>query len=65
MVTSDSSGCIVDFEIQEGKGVIRSYIVNLGKKWRDDPPRHRSWHLTVKVTEPNSSMASSMSGFLL
>jgi hypothetical protein len=38
MVTSDSSGRIVDFEIQEGKGDLRSYIVNLGKKWRDDIP---------------------------
>ena len=38
MVTSDSSGRIVDFEIQEGKGDLRSYIVNLGKKWRDDLP---------------------------
>ena len=38
MVTSDSSGRIVDFEIQEGKGDLRSYIVNLAQKWRDDLP---------------------------
>jgi len=36
LVTSDSSGRIVDFEIQEGKGDLRSYIVNLGKKWKED-----------------------------
>jgi hypothetical protein len=36
LVTSDSSGRIVDFEIQEGKGDLRSYIVLLRKKWQDD-----------------------------
>lgn len=36
LVTSDSSGRIVDFEIQEGKGDLRSYIVNLSKKWKDE-----------------------------
>jgi len=36
LVTSDSSGRIVDFEIQEGKGDLRAYIVHLGKKWRDE-----------------------------
>lgn len=36
LVTSDSSGRIVDFEIQEGKGDLRGYIVHLAKKWRDD-----------------------------
>lgn len=35
LVTSDNSGRIVDFEIQEGKGDLRSYIVNLSKRWRD------------------------------
>ena len=35
LVTSDNSGRIVDFEIQEGKGDLRSYIVNLSKKWQD------------------------------
>jgi hypothetical protein len=34
LVTSDSSGRIVDFEIQEGKGDLRSYIVYLGQKWQ-------------------------------
>lgn len=36
LVTSDSSGRIVDFDIQEGKGDLRGYIVTLGKKWRKD-----------------------------
>jgi len=36
LVTSDSSGRIVDFEIQEGKGDLRSYIVSLSKKWQDE-----------------------------
>jgi hypothetical protein len=36
LVTSDSSGRIVDFEIQEGKGDLRNYIVSLSKKWQDE-----------------------------
>jgi len=36
LVTSDSSGRIVDFEIQEGKGDLRGYIVSLSKKWRNE-----------------------------
>lgn len=36
LVTSDSSGRIVDFEIQEGKGNLRAYIVQLAQKWQDD-----------------------------
>jgi hypothetical protein len=36
LVTCDSSGRIVDFEIQEGKGDLRSYIVSLSKKWRNE-----------------------------
>jgi hypothetical protein len=36
LVTSDSRGRIVDFEIQEGKGDLRSYIVNLNKRWQDE-----------------------------
>ena len=36
LVTSDSGGRIVDFEIQEGKGNLRGYIVSLGKKWQDE-----------------------------
>ena len=36
LVTSDSSGRIVDFEIQEGKGDLRSYIVRLAQKWQND-----------------------------
>ncbi len=30
-----TSGGVVDFEIQEGKGNMRSYLVTLGKKWKD------------------------------
>ncbi len=38
LVTSDSSGRIVDFDIQEGKGDLRGYIVQLAKKWQKDLP---------------------------
>jgi len=38
MVTCDASGRIVDFEIQEGKGDLRSYVVDLGRKWDKDVP---------------------------
>lgn len=40
-VTCDISGRVVDFEIQEGKGDMRSYLVTLGQKWKymiDDGP---------------------------
>ena len=36
LVTSDASGRIVDFEIQEGKGDLRGYIARLGQKWKND-----------------------------
>ena len=36
LVTTDSSGRVVDFEIQEGKGDLRSYIVKLGRKWENE-----------------------------
>lgn len=35
MVMTDGSGRIVDFEIQEGKGDIRDYILQTKKKWED------------------------------
>lgn len=38
MVACDSSGRIVDFEIQEGKGDLRAHIVASGKKWGDVVP---------------------------
>jgi len=38
IVTTDISGRIVDFEIQEGKGDLRNYIMNLAKKWEDEIP---------------------------
>jgi len=34
IVACDSSGRVVDFEIQEGKGDIRNYLINLGIKWK-------------------------------
>jgi len=34
IVACDSSGKVVDFEIQEGKGDIRNYLINLGLKWK-------------------------------
>jgi hypothetical protein len=39
MVTCDSSGRVVNFEIQEGKGDLRAHIVALGKKWAGEVPR--------------------------
>ena len=33
IVTCDDSGRIVDFDIQEGKGNLRNYIVTLKKRW--------------------------------
>jgi len=35
-VTCDISGRVVDFEIQEGKGDMRAYLVALGDKWGDE-----------------------------
>jgi len=34
MVTCDSRGRIIDFEIQEGKGDMKAYIISLWGKWR-------------------------------
>ncbi len=38
MVTCDADGRIVDFDIQEGKGDLRSYVVDLAQKWDKDVP---------------------------
>ena len=38
MVTCDGNGKVVDFEIQEGKGDLRNYLIELGKKWKKDIP---------------------------
>jgi hypothetical protein len=38
MVTCDSRGRIIDFEIQEGKGDMKAYIISLWEKWRRDLP---------------------------
>ena len=38
MVTCDQHGRIVGFEIHEGKGNLKQYILNLGKRWNDDLP---------------------------
>jgi hypothetical protein len=38
LVTCDSSGRVVDFEIQEGKGDLRGHIVKLWHKWAKDLP---------------------------
>jgi transposase-like protein len=34
IVACDASGRVVDFEIQEGKGDIRHYLIGLGLKWK-------------------------------
>ena len=36
IVACDSSGRVVDFEIQEGKGDIRNYLIDLGLKWKTE-----------------------------
>lgn len=38
LVTCDSNGRVVDFEIQEGKGDLRGHIVKLWHKWAKDLP---------------------------
>jgi hypothetical protein len=38
MVTCDQHGRIVSFEIHEGKGNLKQYILNLGEKYNDDLP---------------------------
>jgi hypothetical protein len=38
MVTCDADGRIVDFDIQEGKGDLRGYVVELAQKWDKDIP---------------------------
>ncbi len=35
MVTTDHTGRIYDFDIQEGKGDIKQYIIGLDRKWRN------------------------------
>jgi len=36
MVTCDMSGRIVDFQIQEGKGDLKTYIIDLKKEWKQE-----------------------------
>ncbi len=36
IVVCDAGGKVVDFEIHEGKGDIRAYLVELGKKWKSE-----------------------------
>jgi len=36
IVACDSSGRVVDFEIQEGKGDIREHLISLGIKWKKE-----------------------------
>ncbi len=36
LVTCDQSGRIVDFQIQEGKGDLKAYIVELKKNWEEE-----------------------------
>jgi len=36
MVVCDLQGNVVDFEIQEGKGDLRSFVVNLDDRWESD-----------------------------
>jgi hypothetical protein len=35
-VTCDNSGRVVDFQIQEGKGDMRAYLLALGNKWSEE-----------------------------
>ena len=39
MVTTDQTGRIVDFEIQEGKGDIRQRLFDLSHKWKQEVPQ--------------------------
>jgi hypothetical protein len=39
MVTSDATGRIIDFDIQEGTGNLRDHISVFSDKWKDDIPK--------------------------
>jgi hypothetical protein len=36
MVVSDLQGTVVDFEIQEGKGDLKSFVANLDDRWKEE-----------------------------
>lgn len=36
IVACDADGKVVDFKIHEGKGDIRAYLIELGKKWKEE-----------------------------
>jgi hypothetical protein len=60
MVTCDQHGRIVGFEIHEGKGNLKQYILNLGKTWNDDLP-----YSAVMVFDREGSANSNYSKLVL
>jgi hypothetical protein len=60
MVTCDPHGRIVGFEIHEGKGNLKQYILNLGKTWNDDLP-----YSAVMVFDREGSANSNYSKLVL
>ena len=60
MVTCDQDGRIVGFEIHEGKGNLKQYILNLGKRWNDDLP-----YCAVMVFDREGSANSNYSKLVL
>ena len=60
MVTCDQHGRIVGFEIHEGKGNLKQYILNLGKRWNDDLP-----YSAVMVFDREGSANSNYSKLVL
>jgi transposase len=59
MVVSDLQGNVVDFEIQEGKGDLRSFVLNLDERWEDEIEKK-----PVKVFDREGDGAGFFSGMV-
>jgi transposase len=59
MVVCDLQGKVVDFEIQEGKGDLRSFVLNLDERWEDEIEKK-----PVKVFDREGDGAGFFSGMV-
>ena len=59
MVVNDLQGNVVDFEIQEGKGDLRSFVLNLDERWEDEIEKK-----PVKVFDREGDGAGFFSGMV-
>lgn len=59
MVVCDLQGNVVDFEIQEGKGDLKSFVLNLDERWKDEITRK-----PVKVFDREGDGAGFFSGMV-